>query len=162
MADKRSAAQIQQAAKVSPVIEHALVRRLRRCYWPEDVFGVYTRAAVLATPPEARFRNELWRGHRDPNDQTYDFGRVHFFMRLLKQGRQLDPIVVETTVYPTRGGPPAWGPPHIEDGHHRFAAAVLAKCRRIPMAFGGLLSSRDWLVGATRSPPTEILEVLRG
>jgi hypothetical protein len=132
------------------------VRRLKDCYWPNGIFGVYTRKAVLAVAPQSQFRDEAWRGRRDPDDLTYDFGRVHFFMQQLKQGGQLDPIVVESTVYPTRGGPTAWGPPHIEDGHHRFAAAVLARSRRIPMAFGGLLTTRDWLVGTTRRPPPEI------
>jgi hypothetical protein len=141
-----------------PLIEFAIVQRLKRCYWPREIFDVYTRKTVCAVAPQPRFRDELWRGRRDPDDQTYDLGRVHFFMQQLGDGVQLDPIVVETTVYPTRGGSPAWGPPHLEDGHHRFAAAVLARCRRIPMTFGGLLTTRDWLVGTTRQPPPEILE----
>jgi hypothetical protein len=139
-------------------VDLALVHRLKQCYWPKGVFSVYTREAVLAAEPQPRFRNEHWRGQRDYDDLTYDFGRVRFFMQQLKQRIKLDPIVVETKVFPTRGNPPAWGPPQIEDGHHRFAAAVMAKCRRIPMQFGGLLTTRDWLVGTKRLAPPEISE----
>lgn len=143
-------------AEPSPAVDHALVGRLKRCYWPAEIFDVYTREAVLSATPEPRFRDETWRGRRDPDDLSYDFGRVRFFMQQIRRGVRLDPIVVETTVYPMHSGPSVWGPPHIEDGHHRFAAAVLARSRRIAMAFGGLLSTRDWLVGTTHKPPAEI------
>lgn len=137
-------------------VDFALVRRLQGCYWPEDVFGVYTRDAVLRAVPEARFRDEAWRGKQDPDDLTYDLGRVHFFVRQLQRGARVRPIVVATQVYPTRGGSPCWGPPFIDDGHHRFAAAVLARIGKISMEFTGLLSTRDWLVGSRRRLPPEL------
>lgn len=138
------------------LVEQALVQRLKHCYWPKHIFGMYTLEMVRGTPPQRQFRDKGWRMRRTLNVLAYDFGRVHFFMQRLKQGAKLDPIDVETSVYPTRGGPPAWGIPHIEDGHHRFAAAVLAKCLRIPMRFGGVLTTRDWLVGKRRRKPPEI------
>jgi len=143
---------------MTPLIDLALVQRLRRCYWPNGIFEIYARKAVLAAPPRPDFRSEAWRGRRDFDDVTYDLGRVHYFVQELKRGVPLDPIIVETTVFPTRAaGPPAWGPPHIEDGHHRFAAAVLTRQRTIPMKFGGLLTTRDWLTGARRNAPPEIV-----
>jgi hypothetical protein len=140
--------------------EWALVGRLAQAYWPEDILGLYTLSRVLRAPPISDYVDPIARPDpilaRRPADR-WNAGRVHHFYRLLKRREELDPIEVISQVYQTRmGSPPAWGGPQVQDGHHRFAAAVLARKRWIQISFDGLESTKEWLAGETRRPPDEI------
>lgn len=119
------------------------VDRLRDAYWPMHVEG-WTLERVLAAEPIAEYQSEV---DREYNDDLYDLGRIRFFYdRLRADGSMaIDPIDVETEI--------AWGPspvymgPKITDGHHRFAAAILAEVQHIPANFGGLIDQLEWLTG---------------
>jgi hypothetical protein len=140
------------------VTDLVLVDRLRAVYWPSFLHG-WTLDRVLSVEPVASFvpNRERWAlallaGSEDP----YDLGRVRYFYEVLKTGGSVDPISVDTHVYPTRGGPPTWGNPFVDDGRHRFVAAVLAECRTIPASCGGLVEQVNWLTGKTKKPPPSI------
>jgi hypothetical protein len=143
-----------------PDEEWALVGRLAQAYWPEDILGMYTLARVLRAPPISDYVDPI--GRPDPilsprHADRWNAGRVHYFYRRLKARQELDPIEVISQVYPTRmGAPPAWGGPQVQDGHHRFAAAVLARKRWIQISFDGLESTKEWLDGTKRTPPPEL------
>lgn len=130
---------------MTTLVDLILVERLRRVYWPQEIFEMYRLERVLRTQPvdfvpedNAKRRSDL-----------YDLGRVHYFYKKLRGGGSVDPICVETEVpFGSRlGSPTSWGPPVIDDGHHRFAAAVLARKRRIPASFGGVVEQLEWLTG---------------
>ncbi len=142
------------------LVVHALVQRLKKAYWPKEIFHIYTLDLVLKAPPMPDYLHENLRPcpAQEPRKAfRWNRGRVHHFYNQLKQGKEVDPISVETYVFPARsGGPPAWGPPEVVDGHHRFAAAVLAEVERIPMGFGGLVRQENWLTGKTDKVPEEL------
>jgi hypothetical protein len=141
---------------VTTLIDYALVSRLRQAYWPLSVFGMYTLPRVLKARPRRDFIPEDKRIAPGVGD-AYHLGRVKYFYDLLRTGEAVDPIEVESECYATSwGGSACWGGPSVHDGHHRYAAAVLAKKRRIAMSFGGIVSTRDWLVGKRHTPPPEL------
>lgn len=125
-------------------VDHVLTGRLKQSYWPEWLQRL-TFSRVLSYKPR-EFCAELDR----ELDQNYDAGRVHFMLRQLKAGDPLDPIEIEATWH-------GFSPNGITvlDGHHRLAASVLARKRRIPASVGGLVKARDWLVGTTNVYPFE-------
>ncbi len=149
-----------RAARRAPSWEWALVGRLSQAYWPADILGMYTLSRVLRAPPVAEYVDPYDRP--DPalsprHAGRWNAGRVHHFYNLLKAREELDPIDVTSQVWPTRmGTPPAWGGPEVTDGHHRFAAAVLARKRWIRVSFDGLVSTMEWLSGKKRTPPPEL------
>ena len=123
---------------------YAIVRRLQRVYWPRDILGMYTLERVLRAKPVPEFvREEDPRRCRD----SFNLGRVHHFYRMLRRGQKITPIEVETYVSSHSFSYCSWGGPFVQDGHHRFAAAVLAHKRRIPVTFGGLVEQLRWLTG---------------
>jgi hypothetical protein len=131
-------------------VERVLTRRLRDCYWPTGAQAT-TLDRVLAAEPVVVYVPEPERALLEGADaDAFHLGRVHHFYQQLRRGRALDPILVESAVY--------LGGPIIVDGHHRFAAAVLARRRRVPIAFGGLLTTLAWLRGDTayRNRPSEL------
>jgi hypothetical protein len=144
------------------VVDSILVRRLQAVYWPGWCRTIVERPAkVLAATPVHQFCEH---GSRpDQTDHPFHLGRVRYFLDELQRGAAIAPIDVDQIVFPTRGGPPSWGPPCVLDGHHRFMAAVLARTRRIPASCSGLCTSIDWLKGVMRYErmPPEIAEVLR-
>lgn len=112
-----------------------LVHRLQCAYWPTWCRQIAEDRRL----PRARPLPD----HVDlPRDRWYDLGRVSYFLRELRAGRALDPILVETDWHNDRAYLPV-----IDDGHHRFIAAVIARRRRIFASVGGLVRQRDWLVG---------------
>lgn len=120
-----------------------LTHRLRSLYWP-DWMTEWTHASVMAAAPQP-YRPG------DQRDDAYDLGRVRFFVDQLRAGEEIDPIIIETSWLP--GPTPIPLGMFIDDGHHRFAAAVLLRRRRIPASCGGLLELIKWLTGERRSLP---------
>ena len=88
---------------------------------------------------------------------SYDARRVRYFIERLRAGLPIDPISVESRAYQYRVcSPVGWGPPYVDDGHHRFVAAVLTKTERIPATFGGLVTTINWLTGKRNTLPPEL------
>lgn len=135
---------------------YVLTDRLRSVYWPR--FCQYTLREVLASESRSEY------GHVERMvDPAWHAGRVRYFYEEFVAGRWLkvDPIDVESEAYATDlSGPISWGGPFIVDGHHRFAAAVLARAPRIKASVGGLVSTRTWLTGRRRMAPPEVAECL--
>lgn len=134
-------------------VEHVLVERLVSVYW-QHCFTDWTLEKVLDSVPIPDFIPDFERVV-----EIYDLGRVHYFLKCIQEGKELDPIDLETRVYPNRGGPPSWGGVSIFDGRHRFAAAVLAKAPTILVSFGGLIEQLAWLTGKIDEMP-DTLEVM--
>ncbi len=131
---------------LAPLVDLILVERLRRVYWPQEIFEMYRLERVLRAKPVEHFIPE---DNVKCRNALYDLGRVHYFYRRLHGGGCVDPISLETEVpFGRLGSPVDWGSPIITDGHHRFAAAVLARKRRIPATFGGVVEQLEWLTGA--------------
>jgi len=130
-----------------------LVERLHQCYWPSWLSEHYNGFNPRRTKPIA-YIEEL----RRDKVRNYDRRRVRFFLDEIAAGRKLAPIDVESRVYGYQSitAPPAWGPPEVVDGHHRYVAAVLAGLKKIPANFGGLTSSIEWLIGKRDTVPDEI------
>lgn len=106
-----------------------LVQRLKRYYWPNNVLGLYTLQAVLGSEPISEFVDEYTRG------SGYHLGRVRHFYQLLveNQEMELDPIDIK---------PAGWL--WLHDGHHRYAAYVLAKRLWIPAKVEGSIPKYLW------------------
>jgi hypothetical protein len=130
-------------------IDHVLVRRLHSVYWPRWCAELTLRKVLRA--------RSITEHGTYPRDDKYDLGRVRFFMQQFETSKPVDPIVIDQKVIARGWGcPPTWLGPIIDDGHHRFVAAVLLRKRRIPASVGGLVSLCDWLTGRRRTYPPEI------
>src|ERR1700755_207679 len=127
---------------INSEVDRVLVARLRRLYWPRWIAQL-TRPRVLRARPRAYVSEyDRW------TDRGYDAGRVHFFLKKLRAQGDLDPICIDMTWF---GSSPAGV--IVYDGHHRFAAYVLARRRYIPASMGGLCDMRDYLVGKRSASP---------
>lgn len=133
------------------MISQVLTSRLLAVYKPEWILK-YTEKEVRAAEPISDWF------HYAERDKSYDLGRIHHFLQELEEGKTLDPIITDNEIYSSSSSYVSWGPPKIMDGHHRFAAYVLLKRKRIPCSCGGLVTHIDWLVGKTRRdrPPLEM------
>ena len=135
-------------------IDSILVNRLARFYDPFSFLFDRSRAEL----PEDFFDVEpaefVANSYR-PSHKDYDRRRIAYFVDRLRRGAPIEPIEVDNDIPPTRGGPPAWGPPIIIDGHHRACAAILAGRRRVDCEYSGLVDTLEWLKGAGRvaKPP---------
>ena len=122
-------------------IDHVLVSRLKRVYWPEWCDDVARDRRMPRMRPQTEHVSF-------PRSRWYDIKRVRHFIDCINSGRGLDPISIDTYVHQYRvGSPIIWGLPIVEDGHHRFIAAVVAGKRRIAASVSGLVRHRDWLIG---------------
>lgn len=106
-----------------------LTSRLKKEYWPEEVMGMYNLRDVRAATPVSAYVPE---NKNRRLEDSFNLGRVHFFYQELKKGKTLDPVQVDW----------AWNgfyPDHLIlcDGHHRFAAHVLARKKYIPAVCAG-------------------------
>ena len=123
-------------------VSQVMVSRFKRAYWPKEILGCYDdRTRVLAAKRVQDFR-EMNR------DEAYDFGRVRFMVDELKAGKTLDPVQID---FLWSGGRPYRA--DLLDGHHRFAAHVLARKRFMPAVLGGRLDDIWWLEGKTKVKP---------
>lgn len=130
-----------------------LVNRLRSRYWPKWM-NAFTLAEVTRAKPQPHWDRPTIRTHTDIDD--WDLGRAHWFMLKMRKGEHVDPISIETHAWPGPiSAPPAWSGPIVDDGHHRLAAAVLFKRRRMLTTFSGPLVLLHWLQGTTRRYPFE-------
>lgn len=131
-------------------VDYVLVSRLCEVYWPVWMRNYYARHDPRRPGPVSDFVPDDKRTRR----RGYDVQRVRFFLNAIRQRRKLEPIQVESSCAQYRiGTPPAWGPPQVVDGHHRFVAAVLSKKRRIAVSFGGVVDDLKWLRGDTNKKP---------
>jgi len=121
-----------------------LVKRLQGVYWPSWCERITYRRVMRARPLE----------HSNKRGDSYDPGRVRYFVERFKRGESVDPIRIDTDVIQySYGSPPVWGLPIIDDGHHRFVAAVLLRKRRIRAHIAGLVAYGEWLKGERRQLP---------
>lgn len=85
-------------------------------------------------------------------DANYDYGRLRYFYELLRAGGKIDPIEIDNVCSPS--WPPYILPePLIDDGHHRFWAALLANVERIPVSYSGRMDVLRYLQGKRETPP---------
>jgi hypothetical protein len=89
-----------------------------------------------------------YRRESDRMNDPYDAGRIHFLLLELRYGAELEPIEIDMQ----------WRGLEVTglvvtDGHHRLAAHILARKRRIPASVGGLVPMIEWLTGARRKCP---------
>lgn len=128
-----------------------LVDRLREVYWSEVMEEFYDDIVYTAVPVSHYVDH-------DERDNPYHYGRVHHFIQQFQKRKLVDPISIDSQVLGSGNGWVSWGPPFVDDGHHRFAAAVLLNKRHILASCGGLVSSIDWLTGKVprKKRPPEI------
>jgi hypothetical protein len=127
-----------------------IVSRLKRLYikslyWSSPRLGDYTLEQVLQATPVVDFCEESER------TETYDLGRIRYFYDQICSGEVLTPILVD---WIWQGMCPS--EINIIDGHHRFAAHVLAKKRWIPAEVGGPVDAIEWLTGKRKIIPAWI------
>lgn len=135
-----------------------LVGRLRQAYWTPFVRKL-ARKASLSYAVRSDFLDEEARAALTPKEKDrYDGGRVRFFYEKLRRGEALNPVEIDMHAdFYSLTALPSWSGPFLVDGHHRFAAHILARKRRIPATFGGLVSVLEWLRGDVRRIPPEVL-----
>jgi hypothetical protein len=113
-----------------------LTSRLKKKYWPKDVMGIYNLADVLAARPVSVYVPE---SQKRREKDSFNLGRVHFFYNQLKAGKTLDRIDVRFSFF--------WDEIMLYDGHHRFAAYVLARKKYIPAVCVGSKEEVLYLMG---------------
>lgn len=129
--------------------DFVLVNRLRKAYWPSWCSKIRLRDVLRADPISEYVEEDD--GQRD---DLYDHGRIRFFMDQLDAGRMIDPIRVDTDwLIRGTGLVPIPTGASIDDGHHRFMAAVLLRKTHVPARFCGPDELREWLVGERRRWP---------
>ncbi len=126
-----------------------LVARLKKLYWPKDVLGMYNLRAVLASIPVSRFVNEESKT-RDTDE--YNLGRVHHFYNKFKEGKPVDPIAIDFSYSGFVATELV-----LWDGHHRFAAAVLAEQERIEAFCAGPVLEIEYLTGKRKNTTLEFV-----
>jgi hypothetical protein len=133
-----------------------LVARLRQAYWPRIVAEwLEDPADIRSSKTQKKYVSTAWRSR----SLSWNRGRVRYFYDLLICGEEIDPISIDNQCRQYRAGHPIqWGGPFIDDGHHRFAAAILARKRKIKASLSGLLSTHRWLRGEVplKSMPPEL------
>ena len=87
----------------------------------------------------------------DERGRSYHQARIRFFLGELKAGKALDPIIVDNAcaggfIYPE---------PVLEDGHHRFAAAILFGAKKLAVHYGGRIDLLRYLQGRRKTRPQE-------
>lgn len=143
-----------RAAKIEKQWDWIWIARLRMAYQPRLV------AEWLADPGDIRscktqekYVSAAWRSR----SLIWNRGRVRYFYDMIICGEEIDPISIDSQCRQYRAGCPiTWGGPFIDDGHHRFAAAILARKRKIRASLGGLVTTHRWLRGEVplnRIPP---------
>lgn len=144
-------------------IHMILLPRLRECAAP--YFGWLPRSRVMRYRARSMYldgpaREEAQRETDLPGLASgWDLGRIRWFVEEIERGAALDPIELESQSFQYRiGYPVVWGPPTVQDGNHRLAAAAIVGLERIPSTFGGPLTTLRWLEGKRKTPPPEVFE----
>ena len=131
--------------KIEQQWDWILISRLRYAYWPRIV------AAWLDDPGDIRSGKAQEKHVRNAwisRSLAWNRGRVRYFYDLIICGEEIDPISIDSQSRQYRAGfPISWGGPFIDDGHHRFAAAILARKRKIRATLSGLVTTHRWLRG---------------
>lgn len=142
------------SAKQRKPPDRILVSRLKMAYssrlvreWLDDPKD------VLSSKTQERHVTASW----VKKSLAWNRGRVRFFYDKLICGEDIDPIEIDNRCS-MAGNFVSWGGPYIEDGHHRFAATILARKRYIKAHMSGLLTTHRWLRGEVplRPIPREI------
>lgn len=120
---------------------HVLVGRITQWYKSELVQRHPLARVLKAKPLEFWHEKLRW-------DGRYDAGRIHFLLRQLRRGESLEPIEIDMRWRGLEVTGLA-----VTDGHHRLAAHILARKRRIPANVSGIASVNEWLTGARRKCP---------
>jgi hypothetical protein len=126
---------------VSEFTSQVLIGRLTQWYSSELVRHYPLERVLKAKPLEFWRETCRWGGR-------YDAGRIHFLLRQLRRGESLDPIEIDM-----RWCGDSVSGLSVIDGHHRLAAHVLARKRRISAGVSGLVPMIEWLTGARRKCP---------
>jgi hypothetical protein len=132
---------------------NVLVERLWSLYaWPEQSFPMrkMTVEKILTYPAQPVYVSDEARTRKQP-PLAWHYGRIRFFYEQLLAGKTLDAIVVDNVcdlrlghVYPE---------PTLLDGHHRLAAAHLARAPIILVSYGGRLDLLQYLTGPRKTCP---------
>lgn len=125
-----------------PLYEAFLVERLLEvCPDLQQLVDEWPQEECLVTSIQNEYVEEDFRLH-----PSYDFGRVHFFMREFERGKDVPYIVMDSS---SRGD---WTP-LIMDGRHRAVAAVHAGVPYIDVSFSGLVSVANYCTGKRKTNP---------
>lgn len=136
--------------------DRLLVKRIFQVYgasWFKRFQGL-TVEQLRAWPPVLEHMPEDERqGPAHPRNKrmrAYDFGRVRYFVDLLLDGKELDPIELDNVcdggnIYPEIV---------MEDGHHRLMAYKLAGREKIPTSYSGRIDLLNYLKGKRKTYPT--------
>lgn len=130
-----------------------LVNRLWEAYpWPEGNLPMrgMTIQRLLTYRAQPDYVSDVERTRKQPT-RAWDYGRIRYFYERLLAGETLDAINVDNKcdyghIYPV---------PILLDGHHRLAAAHLARVPIILVNYGGRLDLLRYLTGARKTCPPE-------
>jgi len=87
----------------------------------------------------------------DERGYSYHHARIRFFLAQLRDGKPLDPIELDNQCHYNCVDPF----PVLLDGHHRFAALILAGVPKLAAHYGGRMDLLRYLQGRRKSPPQE-------
>jgi hypothetical protein len=136
--------------------EQVLVRRLIRAYDNPEYHEFYRGLGLarIRKHPPVGYRAETKRSR----DDSYDLGRVRYFVDRLLEGEELRPIkTVDNLLGVYRCGARAWPKaPSVDvvDGHHRLWAYWLVRRRMIPVCYSGRADVLDYLTGKRARLPS--------
>lgn len=82
---------------------------------------------------------------------AYHKGRILYFLNKLREGEELDPIMVESECDPWNNYPIPL--PLVVDGNHRLISYALAKKKVAPVVFSGRIDLLEYLTGKRKQCP---------
>lgn len=140
--------------KGGPAPRSVIVARLWALYaWPERNLPMRTMTVekLLSFPAQPVYVSDEARTRKQPR-RAWDYGRIRFFYEQLLAKVTLDAIEVDNewswcgrVILPV---------PVLHDGHHRLAAAHLAKIPHIQVIYCGRVDLLRYLTGARKTCPT--------
>lgn len=110
---------------------------------------MYKLPTVLAAAPVSRFARE---DSEKRSQDEYNLGRVRYFYDKFKQGKKVDPIAIDFSYSGFVATELV-----LWDGHHRFAAAVLAEQERIEAFCAGPVLEIEYLTGKRKNTTLEFV-----
>jgi hypothetical protein len=111
-----------------------LVERLYLLYDPFVRLGIKQRDVMTTKLRVSEFRVE--------RSDLYHAGRVAYMRDEILRHHELEPIQIDN--YFNYGSVSGIA---VTDGHHRFAAYIMAKCKMISAEYGGMEDILRWLKG---------------
>lgn len=128
-------------------VDQVLVRRVLRLYNPWEHLQIPSEG-FATTMLEYLTQETYLDGYQRTDD--YHYGRVRFLMKVLLEGKPLEPIELDNRWV---GTSPAGL--LVIDGHHRLIAAALLKVPTIPASYSGWTEILSYLKGERKTSPVD-------